>query len=420
MKHSPTLLPREAAAPAARTGRARPLRVCTVAYTFYESDGRVMRYNEALAARGDHIEVLALRKPGKPRESAVKGVRITAIQKREVNERSQLAYMLRILLFFLRATAVLTWRQLHARYDLVHVHSVPDFLIFTAWLPKLMGARVILDIHDLLPELYASKFGVGEDSPIFRTMLLLERASTAFANHVITANDIWHAKLLGRSVRPGNATALVNYPDRSIFSRRGRTRSDGRFVMIYPGTLNHHQGLDLAIEAFHRVRDRLPEAEFHIYGAGPALPSLKSQARSLGLEDRVFFKGTVPLREVPRLMENADLGVVPKRKDSFGNEAFSTKTLEFMALGVPVLVSDTLIDTHYFDGSVVKFFRGGSVDDLAAAMVELASNRRFRDSLAENGLRYVQSECWDVKKEIYLNLVDSLAALPRDNSDTPG
>ena len=386
----------------------RPLRVCTVAYTFYETDSRVIRYDEALTVRGDTVDAIALRGPEQPRVRVENGVTVIRVQPRTVNGRSPFAYLLRIILFFLRSMFVLSWRHLRCPYDVIHVHSVPEFLVFAAWIPKLTGARIILDIHDILPEFYASKFGLGRDSLLFKLLLLVERVSVAFSDHLITANDLWHEKLVDRAASPRKATVLLNFPDRSVFRQRGRGRSDGRFVMVYPGTLNWHQGLDIAIRAFAQIRDAAPHAEFHIYGAGPSLPDLRALAAELGLGDVVRFEGQLPLREIARVMENADLGVVPKRKDSFGDEAFSTKIPEFMAMGVPVVVSDTRIDSYYFDDSLVKFFRGGDVDHLADCMLQLIGSPAARETLRRGGLRFVQENCWDVKKTIYLDLVDSL------------
>jgi glycosyltransferase involved in cell wall biosynthesis len=177
--------------------------------------------------------------------------------------------------------------------------------------------------------------------------------------------------------------------------------------------------VDIAIEAFARIARRVPQAEFHIYGAGSALPDLVALVDRLGLPDRVFFHGLLPLREIARVIEDADLGVVPKRKDSFGDEAFSTKIMEFMAMGVPVIVSDTKVDTYYFNDSIVKFFQGGNIDDLAACMLELINNPAERERLARNAMQFVQANSWNVKKHIYFDLLDSLmkaseAAHPRE------
>lgn len=394
--------------------RRRKLRVCAVAYTVYDSDSRVMRYAEALVARGDQAEVVALRRPEQPRRVSIAGVDVFCGQARRNDERGKWSYLFRLLLFFVRSMFLMSVRHLRHRYDVIHVHSVPDFLVFTAWLPKIMGAKVILDIHDILPEFYASKFGTAESSITFKLLLLAERMSVAFADHVITANDLWQQKLVNRCVSPERATSLVNFPDTAIFSQRGRSRDDGKFIIIYPGSLNWHQGLDLAIQAFSTIAERVPAAEFHIYGNGPTLPSLRQLTTDLRLDDRVLFKPTLSLREISRVIENADLAVVPKRKDSFGNEAFSTKIMEFMALGVPVIVSDTKIDLYYFNDSIVRFFPGGNIDDLASTMLDLITNEETRVSLREKALQFAETNSWAWKKQIYFELLESLMMKGRE------
>jgi len=100
---------------------------------------------------------------------------------------------------------------------------------------------------------------------------------------------------------------------------------------------------------------------------------------------------------------------VPKRKDNFGNEAFSTKILEFMAVGVPVIVSDTMIDKYYFSDSTVKFFRSGDEDDLARCMREMIDNPSDRLRQIENASRFVSTIDWSAKQSEYLDLVDRLS-----------
>lgn len=384
------------------------MKVCMVAYTFYEFDNRVRRYAETLAKRGDQVDVIALRLEDQCSEEILKGVRIFRIQQRVVNESRKLSYLGKLLLFFLRSMLFLAKKQLQHRYDLVHVHSIPDFEVFAAWLPKLMGSKVILDIHDLLPELYASKFRTSRGSLVCKLLIAVERISSAFADHVIAANHIWQKTLLSRSVKNHKCTAILNFPDRSLFFRRGRHRADHKFIIVYPGTLNYHQGVDIAIRAFALIKDQVPNAEFHIYGVGDQRYFLQRLARELGVEDRVLLKDVLPLNEISSIMENADLGVVPKRKESFGNEAFSTKILEFMSLAVPVIVSDTKVDRYYFNDSLVKFFRSSDEKDLADSMLLLIQNEELRHRLAKNAEDFISRNNWDVKKAEYLDLVDSL------------
>jgi glycosyltransferase involved in cell wall biosynthesis len=387
----------------------RPIRACMLAYTFYETDGRVMRYAEALAQEGAQVDAIVLGRPGQPREEFARGVRILRVQTREKNERGKLAYLLRIVRFLMRSMAEVTLQHLKGRYDVIHVHSVPDFEVFAALVPKLSGTKVILDIHDLVPEFYAAKFGDSHDSLIFRALMLIERLSAGFADHVIAANDIWLERIQSRSSRLDKCSVFINYPDLSIFRSTLRTRGDdGRFILSYPGNLNWHQGLDIAIKAFAVAQREAPGMEFHIHGEGSAKPELERLVRELGLECKVLLKEPLPLREIAVVMANADLGVVAKRDDSFGGEAFSTKILEFMALGVPIVVADTRIDRHYFDDTLLRFFKSGDVQALAQALVDAYRQRECGAALAANALAYVRANSWGTKKNDYLAVVRGL------------
>lgn len=381
-------------------------------YSFYESDSRVQQYAKALAARGHSVDVISLKRRGQiPRES-VNGVNVYRLQRRERTEKGQFNYALKILLFFCRSAVFIAKKHIREPYKLVHVHNVPDFLVFAALFPKLTGAAVILDIHDILPEFYASKFRTTQDSNTFRVLLFCERVSASFANHVIVANHIWRDRLLSRSVAASKCAAICNYPDPNVFVRRPRVRNDKTFIIMYPGTLNWHQGLDIAIKAFARITNQIQNAEFQIYGEGPAKNSLISLTNSLGLDGKVNFRSFVPTEKIAELMAAADVAIVPKRASPFGNEAESTKIQEFMAVGVPVIASRTKITSYYHNESRVRFFEPENAEDLARCILELKENKNGREQLVANASEYITANNWDVKKHEYLALVDSLV-MPR-------
>jgi hypothetical protein len=137
--------------------------------------------------------------------------------------------------------------------------------------------------------------------------------------------------------------------------------------------------------------------------------TLRALAKQLGLEDSVKFIKAVALDQMAQVIANADLGVVPKRADSFGNEAYSTKIMEFMSQGVPVVASRTKIDAFYFEEGVVHFFESGNSEAMAKAMLDVIENPDLRASLASRGYEYVRQHGWDQKKKEYLDLVDSLS-----------
>jgi glycosyltransferase involved in cell wall biosynthesis len=385
------------------------MRACMVAYTFYEPDNRVRRYAETLVKRGDQVDAIVLRQPGQQSRTVVSGVNVYKIQGRKINEKMKIQYLFKLLLFLFKSACKLTQLHWQKKYDVIHVHSVPDFEVFATLFAKLTGARVILDIHDIVPELFAGKFRVGKDSLFFKLLLWVERISMAFADHVIVANHIWFRRLIERSVAPQKCSVVMNYPDPSIFTvRKSSSGSSGRFIMIYPGTLSIHQGLETAIKAVDLIKNEIPDLEFHIYGKGTDEEYFKKLVHKMNLENRVFFRSMVPIEKLPRIIADADLGVEPKLKRSFGNEAFSTKILEFMTVGIPVIASDTMVHTHYFDESMVKFFRSEDENDLAYCIAMLRKEEKLRRYLVRNAFKYIEKNSWNIKKHSYLNIVDSL------------
>jgi glycosyltransferase involved in cell wall biosynthesis len=388
-------------------------RILHLAYTFIEDDYRVMRYLNSLREQSHEVELICLRRKDFPGKEWQNGVKIYRIQKRVVNESGKINYLLRMLKFFLKATIITSYLQFKKRYNIIHIHNVPDFLVFCAWLPKLLGTKIILDIHDIMPELYASKFRSNQNSIMFKILLLVERASIKFADHVIVGNDIWKERLISRADPPYKCTAIINYPDITIFRpQMNVSQQDGKFIILYPGSLNAHQGLDVAIRAFNLIKGRIPGAIFYIYGDGPALPSLKALVKELNLENQIIFKDPLPLTEIADIMQMASIGVIPKLAKSFGDEAFSTKSMEFMACGIPIIMSKTKIDSYYFTDKEVRFFPSGDHLALADAIWEVYSRPEEARKRVEAALSLVSRENWQSREHLYLNIIDNLITKP--------
>lgn len=389
--------------------------ICMLAYSYYEFDNRVRRYAETLAKRGDHVDVIALSGDKSPLpQEEVRGVTVYRIQSRDFDEKGKWSYAWRLLRFLLASSLFLARLHRQYHYDVIHVHNMPDFLVFAAWYPKLRGTRIILDLHDLTPELFGSKFGTTSKIPYVRLLKVVERMSCRFADHVIVSNHLWGETVKARSVPTERCSVMINHVDSSIFYRRQRERSDQRFIIMFHGAYQWHQGLDIAIEAFALVKPRLQAAELHFYGGGPATvrEDLDKLSRRLGVSESVKFCGSVPIDSIPAVIANADLGVVPKRANSFGNEAYSTKIMEFMSQGVPVVLSKTKIDAFYFNEGTVHFFPSGDIQALAEAILDVANNEELRDGLIARGLEYVERNGWDTKRKDYLDLVDAISAKP--------
>jgi len=389
--------------------KRQPMKICMLSYSFYEADARIKQYAAALVERGDTVDVIALRQPGQPARASLNGVNVFRLQTITVTERSPLSYLFRITRFLAVSAIFMARRHFSEHYELIHVHSVPDFLVFAAIFPKILGTPVILDIHDVLPELYASKFQLKHDSLLFRFLVFLERISIGFADHAIVANHLWCERVAQRCGRADKCSPIRNYPARRLFNPNLRTRRNGKFIITYPGSLNWHQGVDVAISAFAKIKDQMSDAEFHIYGEGPAKESLIRLADGLGVRERVIFHGLLPTEEIVQVMANTDLAVEPKRAASeFGNEALSMKIFEFMAVGVPLVVSRTKIHQYYYGDTLVRYYDRDNQDQLAANILLLRNDSSLRSQQVSNALKYVEANNWDVEKNQYLRIVDSL------------
>ena len=154
------------------------------------------------------------------------------------------------------------------RYDLVHVHNMPDFLVFSALVPKLLGARVILDLHDPMPELMMTIYGLNQQSPAVRLLKIVEKLSLGFADAVLTVNEACKKIFSNRSCAPTKVTVVMNSPDPDIFRYRSappelsvRRDVSKPFVIMYHGSLVERHGLDIAIAALGKVRKTIPHAE---------------------------------------------------------------------------------------------------------------------------------------------------------------
>lgn len=378
-----------------------------IAYALYESDNRVRRYAEALVADGWEVDAFVLSNQEQVTNYINKGVHVFGIQKRVFNEKHAVEYLIKLFEFFIRSFFKLSYMYLIKRYKVVHIHTIPDFEVFAAIVPKIFGAKILLDIHDIQPELYIAKFKLQKSSLVFKFLKLIEKSSIWFSSHVIVANHIWANRIIERSVHAKKCTVILNYPDLNVFKKGERTEmSDKPFTLLYPGTLSNHQGIDDAINAVKLLGNSVPNLIFKIYGKGTDRDRLIQIVEKLHLGNQIQFHPIVSLEEIAQIMINADVGIEPKRATEFSDEAFSTKIFEFMVLKVPVIASDTTIHKYYINDDVVEYYHAGNVEALARAIKKLHDDKVYRNLLAEKGYRFVQSYIWQNRKKEYLDLVN--------------
>lgn len=281
----------------------------------------------------------------------------------------------------------------------------------------MLGAKIILDIHDILPEFFCQKFDKPVEGIIAKSLLIIEKLSVRFADHVVVANDIWREKIISRDkIIPERCTTYLNYPNLEFFSGLTHKAKRHDLRIIYPGHLSHHHGVDIGIKALALVKEVVPSVRFDIYPSSWILPYrnfLGDLIDDLNLRKNVRFLEPVTIEELANIYASIDIGIVTKREGIFSSEAFSTKIFDYMAAGLPIIASKTEIDQYYFDDSMITFFEPENHEDLARRIVELHRNPQKAKSMVENAKRFVAENNWGLKKPIYLDLVDSLVSSKR-------
>jgi glycosyltransferase involved in cell wall biosynthesis len=375
---------------------------------------RVQREAEALVDAGAEVDVICLRDQDEASTALVNGVRIYRLPVRRDKRRGAAGQFLEYLLFFALAFAQVTSLHLKRRYHVVQAHNLPDFLVFTALIPRLMGAAVLLDLHDLMPEFFVSRFGGRADGLAVHLVRLQERLSCRFANHVITVTQPWRDTLIKRGVPLEKCSVVMNVADSRIFTGplTPRPSRDGLHLM-YHGTLTYRYGVDLILQVLAQIRQRAPNVRLTIHGRGEFLSALQQMAEQLHLNDIVTFSTRlVPMEELPRLLAEADVGLAPYRNDIFTDGILPTKLMEYAALGLPCIAARTTAVETYFRDTMVEFFAPGDMDGLARCILKLYDHREHLAELAQGCERFNRRYNWPQIRAEYLALVRRLGRHP--------
>ncbi len=386
-------------------------RVLLIAYTTYVHDGRVKRHAEALAERGDHVDVICL---DSGHNGVLDGVNVIGLQMPRYRGASRSSYVRSYLRFFGKASWAALRLSLVARYDIVIVCTMPDAAVLCALPAKLLGSRVVLDIHDTMPELYLDKFGGRRGAIGARLLMLEERTSAGCADRVLAVHALHRDRLIEAGVPAHKIRTVMNAPDPALFSPRPdrQERADGIFIVACHGTLTRRLGLDIAIEAIALLHPRIPGLRMMVIGTGDYLETARQLVTLKQLDGCISFIDQVPVQELPRLLAEADVGLVPNRASNATHLMLPVKLLDYAALGIPTIAARLRTIEHYFGERAVRFVEPGDVVGLAAAIEELYRDRARRAELASNARRAVERIGWPAQRAEYYRAIDSLFEKP--------
>lgn len=385
-------------------------RICVVRQYYYPHDIRVRREVESLLDAGHSVDVVCLRRPGEPAREQHDRLAIWRLPM--AHARGGVAtYVVRYAMFLVLASVVVASLHVRRRYALVQVHSLPDTLVLVGAVPRLLGARVLLDLHEVMPEFFATKFARGLAHPLVRLVVRAEQLSIRVADHAMTCTDQMREAFVERGAPADKITVVLNSADERVFDvqRFPPAPDPSSFTLVCHGTIEERYGLDTVVRAVAMLRDDLPDVRLRIYGEGSFREALVRLVSDLGVADRVWVSdGLVPLDELLDALSHASAGVVAMKQDAFRDLTHCNKMYELMALRVPVVTSRTRSVAAYFSPDEVEYFTPGDPADLARALRALHADPRRRARLVDAAAAALDTYGWPRQEQTYREVVDHL------------
>jgi glycosyltransferase involved in cell wall biosynthesis len=392
----------------------RPFDIVHLAHTTFPEDPRPRREAMIAAETGARVAIIVAG-GGRDQRPVSRYGKVRVIRLKGQRRRGSMGtYLLEYFDFLLKARAFINHDERFSRARIFHVHTLPDFLVAATRRARRAGARVILDLHEVFPEFTRSKFGGWKGSLGEKVARRLERWSRRQADVLLTVN---HAVAEQLSRRPAGTRERIvvvhNFADPGEFGAPGLTSGLTRspLRLVYHGTLTPLYGLDLAMEGVALARAQGIDVEFDVFGNGPALDSLRSQVHRLGLAAHVQLRGSVPHPALRDLLPGYDAGLVPTRLDVMTRFSLSTKLLEYIHLGVPVIVPAIPTYLRYFPTETAWYFEPDNPAAMATAIAAFAGatpeerQRRARAAAVASREKLDPARDASLLRNLYLELL---------------
>ncbi|TWD18045.1 glycosyltransferase involved in cell wall biosynthesis [Streptomyces sp. T12] len=273
--------------------------------------------------------------------------------------------------------------------DVVHACNPPDLLFLPALMLKRRGAKFVFDQHDLVPELYLSRFGRGKD-PLYRGVCALERMTYRVADVVLATNESYKDVAVRRGGRrPEDVFVVRSAPDTERFHpvepepelKRGKPH-----LLCYLGVMGPQDGVDYALRALAKLRDELGRTDWHavFVGAGDTFDAMVGLSRELGLAEQVEFTGRVPDADLVRYLSSADVCLSPDPCNPLNDVSTMNKVLEYMVMGRPI-VSFDLKEARVSAGEAAVYAAGDDETAFAELIAQLLDDPEQRARMGKFG-----------------------------------
>lgn len=278
------------------------------------------------------------------------------------------------------------WRR--QRFKAIHICNPPD-LLFLVTLPfKLLGVRVIYDVHDLWPEMFEAKF--KRRGLFYWAVRMAERLTYATANVVLATNDTVRTVALSRGKKRPEQVFMVRTAPRmpaTEVSADPLLKKSRRYLVGYVGVMGSADGVHHLLEAadvlVHRQGRR--DIQFLLMGNGPEYERLLRQRDELGLSEFVDMPGWMQGEPLFRALQTIDLGVSCDPKNSYNDACTMNKVLEYMAFGKPQVMFD-LVESRASADAAGFYVTPSTSAKLAEAIQQVVDDPELRSRMGRIGV----------------------------------
>jgi glycosyltransferase involved in cell wall biosynthesis len=380
-------------------------RICIVRHREYPDAVPTRRNAETLVAHGYKVDVVCIKKNGEKNREVIHGVNVYRLPL-EHHRKGVLRYIFEYGAFFLLAFLKLSQLSLTRRYQAVQIDNMPDFIVFTALVPRLLGAKIVFQLLDHTPEVFADSFGVSTNHILVKTLRFIEKVSVRWADYCIGTQIINKQIIESHGVPSSKIAVVLNVPDDTFGCDAIASHDNGTFCLMTHGNLLEKYGVQTLIKAVPMLTGEIPNLRVKVVGKGEYRQRLEELAKSLGVEDYVQFTGWVPPDEIAAHIAEAKIGIVSIIVNK--NPMLPNKLFEYLALGKPSIAAAIPTIKSYFDEDSVMFYEPDNTSDLASCILELYRNPEKRAALAASGSAVYEKYRWSVTKYEYLKVFDRM------------
>jgi glycosyltransferase involved in cell wall biosynthesis len=366
----------------------------------YPQDVRVRREAMALATAGYRVSVICPRGLGQSKRETIHGVKVYRYSA-PASANGLVGYVWEYAYSMVASFALSLLLFFREGFDVIHAHNPPDTFVFIAAFYKVFGKRFIFDHHDLSPEMYRARFAGGGNQFVYRALVLLEKITCRFADHIIATNESYKRVEMERGrVSESRITIVRNGIERDRlrgFEPDAALRRKAKTIIGFVGVMGFQDGVDYLLRALHHLIRDFGRTDFYcvIIGTGDAWPGLQVLARKLGLGEYVWFTGFVPQQDMLRYLCTADICVDPDPSNQFNDRSTMVKMMQYMSLGKPIVAFD--LPEHRFTAQDAAIYvKPNDERAFARALIQLMDDSHRREALGARGFRRFQTElAWE-------------------------